>query len=65
MVCDGGYTGEYIVAMHNDSEDVQIIIPEEKIAQLIFIPYTVGDFELVEQLDSTDRGNGGFGSTGQ
>lgn len=64
-VCDEGYTGEYIVAIHNDSNDVQMVTPCEKIAQLIFIPYVVGEFEEVKQLEETDRGDGGFGSTGQ
>lgn len=64
-VCDSGYTGEYIVALHNDTNDVQMITPCEKIAQLVFIPYVVGDFIEVEDLESTDRGDGGFGSTGK
>ena len=63
-VCDSGYTGEYIVALHNDSDDVQRVTPCEKIAQLVFIPFVVGDFLVVDDLENTDRGAGGFGSNG-
>lgn len=64
-VCDEDYTGEYIVALHNDSEEWQIIHSGDRIAQLVFLPYMNVSFNEVEQLDVTDRGAGGFGSTGQ
>lgn len=64
-VCDYDYRGEYIVAMHNDSEETQIVHPDERIAQLVILPYLPVIFEEVEDLDSTDRGAGGFGSTGK
>lgn len=38
-VCDQDYNGEYIVALHNDSDDIQRINPHERIAQLVFLPY--------------------------
>ena len=64
MVCDEDYRGEYIVAIHNDSNITRIITPGEKIAQVIFQKYEVADFNTVEELDETERGAGGFGSTG-
>ena len=63
-VCDEDYTGEYIVAIHNDSNNVQIIHSGDRIAQLVFLPYVNVEFEEVDKLDETARGSGGFGSTG-
>ena len=63
-VCDEDYTGEYIVAIHNDSDSVQFIKDGERIAQLVFLQYLGVEFEEVEKLELTDRGSGGFGSTG-
>ena len=63
-VCDIDYTGEYIVALHNDSDVNTIVGPGEKIAQLVFLPYVVPEFVEVDSLTETERGNGGFGSTG-
>ena len=64
-MCDSDYRGEYIVAVHNDSDIHQTIIPGERIAQLILTPYIPMTFEVVEELSETDRGAGGFGSTGK
>lgn len=64
-VCDEDYRGEYIVAIHNDSPDDQIIHPGDRIAQLVFLPYSHVAFEEVSSLNSTERGAGGFGSTGK
>lgn len=63
-VCDSDYRGEYIVALHNDSNEEQIVEVGERIAQLVVIPFLSVDFIETETLDETDRGNGGFGSTG-
>lgn len=63
-VCDEDYTGEYMVAVHNDSDDKQFIKHGERIAQLVFLPYVSADFVEVDKLEETDRGVGGFGSTG-
>ena len=63
-MCDEDYRGEYIVALHNDSNEPQIIEPEERIAQLIILPYVVLDMIEVTEFDETERGNNGFGSTG-
>lgn len=63
-VCDADYRGEYIVALHNDSNEEQIVGIGERIAQLVVIPFLSVDFIEAEVLDETDRGAGGFGSTG-
>ena len=64
-VCDQDYTGEYFVALHNDTDQPQMIKPMDRIAQLVFLPYINVDFREVTELDKTERGNGGFGSTGK
>lgn len=62
--CDSDYRGEYIVALHNDTDVPQVIEPHERIAQLIVMPYLPVEFTEVEELTDTVRGSGGFGSTG-
>lgn len=64
-VCDEDYTGEYIVALHNDTDEIQIVQHGNRIAQLVFIPYIDVNFEEVDMLDKTNRGDGGFGSSGE
>lgn len=64
-VCDSDYRGEYIVAIHNDSDVVREITPHERIAQLVIIPYLYVDFKETDELSDTSRGRGGFGSTGK
>ena len=64
-VIDEDYTGEYIVALHNDSCNPVSIKEGDRIAQLVFLPYIDVKFEEVDELDKTDRGDGGFGSTGK
>ena len=63
-LCDEDYTGEYIVALHNHSDDEQVVKHGDRIAQLMFIPYEQANLIEVESLDNTTRGDGGFGSTG-
>lgn len=65
MVCDEDYTGEYIVALYNDSDEIQNIPSGTRIAQLVFLPYIDISFDTVKELEETERGDGGFGSTGQ
>lgn len=62
-VGDSDYRGEYIVAVHNDTDKVIEIEPHERIAQLIVMPYLVVEFNEIEELTDTERGSGGFGST--
>lgn len=63
-LCDEDYTGEYIVALHNDSNEVQFVEHGDRIAQLMFVPYVQANLIEVDELDSTERGSCGFGSTG-
>ena len=64
-VCDFDYKGEYIVAIHNDSDEIMTILTGERIAQLILLPYQDIDFIEVDELAKTDRGDSGFGHTGE
>ena len=64
-VCDEDYRGEYVVALHNDTDEERIIEPNERIAQLVILPYLPVEFKEVDELSDTDRGLGGFGSTGK
>ena len=64
-VCDEDYTGEYIVGLYNDSNTIQTVEPGERIAQLIFLPYISVNMIEVDELEKTERGDGGFGSTGK
>ncbi len=64
-VCDEDYTGEYIVALRNDTDATQVVEPGDRIAQLVFLPYRLVVFEEVGEISKTIRGSGGFGSTGK
>lgn len=64
-VCDSDYRGEYIVALHNDTDIPQTINPMERIAQLIVIPFLSIEFNEIDELSKTERGEDGFGSTGK
>lgn len=63
-VCDSDYRGEYIVAVHNDSGAARTVSPGDRIAQLVILPCINAQFETAETLPDTERGGGGFGSTG-
>lgn len=63
-VVDCDYRGEVIVALHNHGESAQKIAAGERVAQLVVAPYITAHFEEVDELSSTERGAGGFGSTG-
>ena len=63
-VVDADYRSQIIVALYNDSDEPQTITPGMRIAQLIVIPFLPLDFTQVDKLDDTQRGSGGFGSTG-
>ena len=64
-ICDEDYTGEYVIALHNDTDVPQVVTTGDRIAQLVFLPYINVDFRETDELDKTDRGDGGFGSTGR
>ena len=61
---DADYRGELGVILVNLSQEVQIVEPGERIAQLLFAPVTRGQLVEVDILNETERGRGGFGSTG-
>lgn len=63
-VIDSDYRGCIMVAIRNDSNKMQVIQHGERIAQLIVQPYISITFNEVNELHSTNRGEGGFGSTG-
>ena len=64
-VIDEGYTGSIKVKIYNFGLKPYEVHVGDKIAQLIIQPYEVPDMEVVTELDETDRGNNGFGSTGR
>lgn len=64
-VIDSDYRGEVIIALHNDSETEKRINKNERIAQLVVMPYLSVEFQEMDELDDTERGSGGFGSTGK
>lgn len=64
-VIDSDYRGPVKVALHNDSNDVQIVTQGERIAQLVIMDYFWAKFEEVDELEDTKRADGGFGSTGK
>ena len=61
---DADYRGPVIVALHNYSEVIQTVDHSERIAQILFNKVPTAALTLVYELDDTDRGEGGFGSTG-
>ena len=63
-VVDSDYRGEVIVALHNHGDVAQTVAHGERIAQMVITPYLAANFVESEELSSTVRGAGGFGSTG-
>lgn len=63
-VIDSDYRGPIIVALKNESDEVQFIEHGERIAQIVVQPYIAVTFEETENIGTTARGTGGFGSTG-
>lgn len=64
-VIDSDYRGEVKVPLRNLSDEARCIIPHQRVAQLVIMPYLPVTLEEVDELDETDRGAGGFGSTGR
>ena len=64
-VVDSDYRGEVCVGLTNISKTPYTIAPDERIAQLVIAPVCICDVKEVEVLDDTERGEGGFGSTGK
>lgn len=64
-VIDSDYRGEIAVVLHNHSATAQEIAPGERIAQLVITPVLTPAYEEASELTDTQRGSGGFGSTGK
>lgn len=64
-VVDADYRGQVFVALFNHSKQAQTIENGERIAQLVIAPFLKAEFNEVEELSDTVRGEGGFGSTGK
>lgn len=64
-VIDSDYRGQIIVAIHNDSNEIKMIENGQRIAQIIIQPYLEVDLIETNELDDTERGEGGFASTGK
>lgn len=64
-VIDSDYRGEFFVALHNHGKLPQEIAHGERIAQLLIVPVFTPGFVEVDELSDTQRGSGGFGSTGK
>ncbi len=63
-VVDADYRGEIMVSVSNTSDETYIMQPDERFAQLVFMPVYAATFIECDDLDETVRGAGGFGSTG-
>lgn len=64
-VIDSDYRGEVVVGLLNSSREDYTIEPGERVAQLVIMPVTQAAITVTEELDETERGAGGFGSTGR
>lgn len=64
-VIDAGYTGSIRVKLYNHGDNEYTVKRGDKISQLVIIPVHHATFEQVDTLEETERGNGGFGSTGR
>ena len=63
-VIDENYRGQWKIPLHNDSEETRVIHHGDRICQFMLLPYFDTTITEVDELDSTDRGEGGFGSSG-
>lgn len=64
-VIDVGYTGSIRVKVYNNSDNSYTFYEGDKITQLVILPVIIPECEVVNDLKDTERGNGGFGSTGR
>ncbi len=64
-VIDSDYRGEIIVALVNLSDADYTVQPGDRVAQLVVMPVVQAQLSIVDELDETERGAGGFGSTGK
>lgn len=64
-VIDCDYRGEVFVALHNHGDQTRVVANGDRIAQLVITPYITASFVEKETISETERGAGGFGSTGK
>lgn len=64
-VIDCGYTGSIVVKLYNHGQDDYYVHAGDKITQLVILPILTPDLQRVDSLEDTERGDGGFGSTGK
>ena len=64
-VIDCGYTGSIMVKLYNHSDHSYRVRKGDKISQLVILPCLLPELEVVDSLEDTERGTGGFGSTGR
>lgn len=64
-VIDSDYRGEVCMDLYNDSDETKHIEVGQRIGQIMFLPVSQFNFEVVDKLNETIRGEGGFGSTGK
>lgn len=64
-VIDSDYRGEITIVLHNDSNEAVTLNKNDRVAQIVIMPYLSVDFEQVDNLSETQRSSGGFGSTGK
>ena len=64
-VIDSGYTGSIVVKLYNNTNENYQVKKGDKISQLVLLPIASPTLEIVEELKETERGTGGFGSTGR
>lgn len=62
---DAGYTGTIKAVIFNHSDQVYKVTAGDKVTQMVIMPIITPELELVEELEKTERGSGGFGSTGK
>jgi len=62
---DSDYQGQVYVSCWNRSDKAFEVSPGMRIAQLVFVPVVMADFEVVDSFETSERGAGGFGHTGQ
>ena len=62
---DSDYQGELLVSTWNRGSAAFTLNPLERLAQLVIVPVVQANFNIVDQFDQSERGAGGFGSTGK
>lgn len=64
-VIDAGYTGSIVAKLYNNGNDIVKFEKGQKIIQIVFLPIPDVELELTDSFEETERGDGGFGSTGK